>query len=256
METVINHERSLGRQAFDVSEKNLGYDVTSLDLESGELRLIEVKGLGTETGIIRLTPTEKRVAEDRRDCYWLYVVTNCKRLAEVDFPISAVSKHALPEKNLRHGHPSTFHLWWDIFEPRVDTEAPRGTVARARATCVCCGTTLPADRVRAQLAAQRSGADVIFDKVAQRIAGARMLAVVTLPKDVRGRKYRLPTAPDYAAVYGASAELKRIAATGNNSPLSTIPDGSRRGRPRHCCRSSQKSPRRRMRVSAKPWGSF
>ena len=26
-----------------------------------------------------LTPNEKRVAEDRRDCYWLYVVTRCKR---------------------------------------------------------------------------------------------------------------------------------------------------------------------------------
>jgi flagellar motility protein MotE (MotC chaperone) len=77
METVINHERSLGRQVFDISEKNLGYDVTSLDLESGELRLIEVKGLAAETGVIRLTPNEKRVAEDRRDCYWLYVVTNC-----------------------------------------------------------------------------------------------------------------------------------------------------------------------------------
>ncbi len=77
METVINHERSFGRQVFDVSERNLGYDVTSLDLDSGELRLIEVKGLAAETGIIRLTPNEKRVAEDRRDCYWLYVVTNC-----------------------------------------------------------------------------------------------------------------------------------------------------------------------------------
>ena len=26
-----------------------------------------------------LTPNEKRVAEDRRDCYWLYVVTRCKQ---------------------------------------------------------------------------------------------------------------------------------------------------------------------------------
>ena len=26
-----------------------------------------------------LTPNEKCVAEDRRDCYWLYVVTRCKR---------------------------------------------------------------------------------------------------------------------------------------------------------------------------------
>ena len=35
-----------GRQVYDVSEKNLGYDITSLDLASGDLRLIEVKGLG------------------------------------------------------------------------------------------------------------------------------------------------------------------------------------------------------------------
>jgi hypothetical protein len=26
---------------------------------------------------ILLTPNDQRVAEDRRDCYWLYVVTNC-----------------------------------------------------------------------------------------------------------------------------------------------------------------------------------
>ena len=36
----------------------------------------------------------------------------CKRLAEVDFPIAAVSKHATREKSIRHGHPSALHLWW------------------------------------------------------------------------------------------------------------------------------------------------
>jgi hypothetical protein len=36
----------------------------------------------------------------------------CKRLAEVDFPIAAVSKYAAREKSIRHGHPSTLHLWW------------------------------------------------------------------------------------------------------------------------------------------------
>jgi len=36
----------------------------------------------------------------------------CKRLAEVDFPIAEVSKHAAKEKSIRHGHPSTLHLWW------------------------------------------------------------------------------------------------------------------------------------------------
>ena len=37
---------------------------------------------------------------------------DCKRLAEVDFPIAEVSLHAAREKSIRHGHPSTLHLWW------------------------------------------------------------------------------------------------------------------------------------------------
>ena len=170
MRVVMEHERAQGRQVYDVSEKNLGYDVTSLDLASGELRLIEVKGLGAATGTILLTPNERRVAKIGRDCFWLYVVTDCdttprlqepirdparldwnevtkvahyylsvnamtkpmqvredsppvrravsmipkdcKRLAEVDFPIAEVSRHAAREKSIRHGHPSTLHLWW------------------------------------------------------------------------------------------------------------------------------------------------
>jgi putative DNA methylase len=36
----------------------------------------------------------------------------CKRLAEVDFPIAEVSRHTAREKSIRHGHPSTLHLWW------------------------------------------------------------------------------------------------------------------------------------------------
>ena len=77
MRVSTEHERALGRQVYDVHEKNLGYDLTSLDLNSGELRLIEVKGLTGATGTIVLTPNERRVAEDRPDCYWLYIVTNC-----------------------------------------------------------------------------------------------------------------------------------------------------------------------------------
>jgi superfamily II DNA or RNA helicase len=87
MRHVMNHEAALGRQVFDVSAKNLGYDITSLDLASGELRLIEVKGLGASTGTILLTPNERRVAEDRRDCYWLYVVTDCDTAARLQEPV-------------------------------------------------------------------------------------------------------------------------------------------------------------------------
>src|SRR5882724_4890435 len=40
------------------------------------------------------------------------IPSGCKRLAEVDFPIADVSRHAAREKSIRHGHPSTLHLWW------------------------------------------------------------------------------------------------------------------------------------------------
>ena len=87
MRVVMEYERSQGRQVYDVHEKNLGYDLTSLDLNSGELRLIEVKGLAGATGTILLTPNERRVAEDRRDCYWLYVVTHCATEPRLQEPI-------------------------------------------------------------------------------------------------------------------------------------------------------------------------
>jgi len=87
MRVVMEYERAQGRQVYDVHEKNLGYDITSLDVNSGQLRLIEVKGLTDVTGTILLTPNERRVAEDRRDCYWLYVVTNCGTKPQLQEPI-------------------------------------------------------------------------------------------------------------------------------------------------------------------------
>ena len=87
MRVVMEHETAQGRQVYDVHKKNLGYDVTSLDLQSGELRLIEVKGLAGPSGSILLTPNERRVAEDRPDCFWLYVVTNCANVPELQEPI-------------------------------------------------------------------------------------------------------------------------------------------------------------------------
>lgn len=87
MRVVIEYERAQGRQVDDVHEQNLGYDITSLDVNSGELRLIEVKGLAGASGAILLTPNERRVAEDRRDCYWLYIVTNCETNPQLQEPI-------------------------------------------------------------------------------------------------------------------------------------------------------------------------
>ena len=87
-----------------------------------------------------------------------------------------------------------------------------GTVARAKATCLCCGVVLPPERVRTQLAAQRGGADVIFDAAGKRTGGARMTAVVTLKPGQAGRHYRLPNDADYAAVRKAQARVAQILA--------------------------------------------
>jgi superfamily II DNA or RNA helicase len=97
MKLVMEHEQKQGRQVYDVHEKNLGYDITSLDLSSGELRLIEVKGLGDAAGTILLTPNERRVAEDRRDCYWLYVVANCNSNPELQEPVRDPARFAWNE---------------------------------------------------------------------------------------------------------------------------------------------------------------
>ena len=35
-----------------------------------------------------------------------------KKLIEVALPLEAINKEAAREKSIRHGHPSTLHLWW------------------------------------------------------------------------------------------------------------------------------------------------
>ena len=87
MRVVTEHEEARGCQVTDVHKKNLGYDLTSLDLKSGDLRLIEVKGLAGAASDVLLTPNERRVAEDRPDCYWLYVVTHCASEPVLQEPI-------------------------------------------------------------------------------------------------------------------------------------------------------------------------
>ena len=35
-----------------------------------------------------------------------------KKLIEVDLPLDDINREASREKSIRHGHPSTLHLWW------------------------------------------------------------------------------------------------------------------------------------------------
>ncbi len=35
-----------------------------------------------------------------------------KKLIEVGLPLVAINAESAREKSIRHGHPSTLHLWW------------------------------------------------------------------------------------------------------------------------------------------------
>ena len=116
---------------------------------------------------------------------------------------------------------------FEIFEPESDREVAGETVARAKATCVCCGAVLPPERVRSQLAAQKGGADTVFNSKGDRMGGAHMTAVVTLTPGEQGRHYRLPTDADYAAVCRAQERITRVLdewERGGRQGLCPVPD--------------------------------
>ena len=39
-------------------------------------------------------------------------MTYKKKLIEVALPLDVINKASAREKSIRHGHPSTLHLWW------------------------------------------------------------------------------------------------------------------------------------------------
>ena len=40
------------------------------------------------------------------------MTTSRKKLIEVALPLDAINRASAREKSIRHGHPSTLHLWW------------------------------------------------------------------------------------------------------------------------------------------------
>lgn len=86
-----------------------------------------------------------------------------------------------------------------------------GTVKGGAATCPLCAYTTPKERVRAQLVEQRGGA-----------SNARLLAVVTLPPQGRGRHFRLPEAQDIAAEKRARDQLARLVS--RDADRNIVPD--------------------------------
>ncbi|MEW6771696.1 MAG: DUF1156 domain-containing protein [Bacillota bacterium] len=114
---------------------------------------------------------------------------------------------------------------FEIFKPQSDRDVPVGTVSRAKARCLACGSVLSPQEVRAQLRAQKGGADVLFDKEGCRVGGARLLAVITVNSGMRGRQYRLPEDRDYKAVWKAMRRLSFISSnlTSDINPIPSEP---------------------------------
>ncbi|MBI3917898.1 MAG: DUF1156 domain-containing protein [Betaproteobacteria bacterium] len=135
----------------------------------------------------------------------------------------AIRRRALKPRAVRP-RGGTLHVEFEMFEPKTEDDVPKGTVTRAKATCPCCARTLAPDRVRAQLTAQRGGADVQFDATGRRTGGARLLAVVTLKVGEIGRQYRLAKERDYDAVWKARNQLNKVTAKRLVNGLSSVPD--------------------------------
>jgi REP element-mobilizing transposase RayT len=102
------------------------------------------------------------------------VFENSTRELKLNRDRKGTAGHTLHEPGAPMGRALTLpirtpYVEFEIFEPASEKDVPTGTVARAKATCLCCGTVLPPARVRAQLREQRGGADVIFDEHGKRI---------------------------------------------------------------------------------------
>ncbi|MCY3613767.1 MAG: DUF1156 domain-containing protein [Bacteroidetes bacterium] len=116
---------------------------------------------------------------------------------------------------------------FEVFEPELNEDVPLGTVTRAKAKCICCGTVLPPERVQGQLKMQKGGADVILDDEGKRSAGARMTAVVTVRPGQKGRHYRTPNNTDYVAVRKSQERLQEVLSEwelGGKQGLCPVPD--------------------------------
>jgi adenine-specific DNA methylase len=73
-------------------------------------------------------------------------VTIRKKLIEVALPLEAINVASAREKSIRHGHPSTLHLWWarrplaapravmktSLMEDKVNVPTPRARVQTGR----------------------------------------------------------------------------------------------------------------------------
>lgn len=139
-----------------------------------------------------------------------------------------LSKKSKKKRALRHSvcrskSGKVSSVSFDVFEPKKDVEVPSGTVRRGKATCICCQLVMPLERVRAQLAEQHGGTEVLFDAEGKRVGGPTLLCVVTMREGSEGRDYELPTGKDFRAVHQAQQRLKSASRAQLQHGLSAVP---------------------------------
>lgn len=123
--TLIEESDDPNCSAFDVSDKDLGYDV-EVRKDDEITKMIEVKSSKHSDfpGSIIMTPNEWRTAKDNVNCYWLYVVRDVRK----------ENKSIKPEeiKNRVKKFEDPYRLFKDtaIFEKRVVTKSEQRVVIK------------------------------------------------------------------------------------------------------------------------------
>lgn len=113
---------------------------------------------------------------------------------------------------------------FEVFSPSSENDVKEGTVSRANAKCLACGSNLPSQRVRKQLRSQRGGASTNLDKHGHRIGGATLLAVVTVDKTKSGKQFRNPSDRDYETIAMSNEYLEKLSKTNSKDGETLIPD--------------------------------
>ena len=111
-----------------------------------------------------------------------------KKLIEVAIPLEAINAAAVREKSIRHGHPSTLHLWWArrplaacravLFAQLVDDPSSRAEELLADA------------KLRARAAAELPGRVKAWEKAWEKAWGRARLRRGTRRRSRRWRMWR------------------------------------------------------------------
>src|SRR5215218_10039252 len=68
--------------------------------------------MSRSAGVARPRPSASGAARPRRVLGCRDMTTYRRKLIEVALPLEAINRESAREKSIRHGHPSTLHLWW------------------------------------------------------------------------------------------------------------------------------------------------